>query len=419
MAAELNIWETWNFAWFQRRPRETYSRKSEENFAAFRIESWGSKKDNRKGGGNRKGEGKDFGCSRRRNKCRKSKTKAQPQRRWRWRRRQQHQKKQSWRDALREKFEVMIRCRTQREFKVDRKHEICDFTWADIENMETWIINTHQQTYTHTHTQKKKEHTQIHTCTYTHTHNPRSLHLAQWQNWFIRKREKDSTIQKERLIYKIRFFAWWSCWLQTSRYSFAQNLTRLHRILRLFVNLRQRRFFLFYHEPYQPQRINKGGSPFRPPPWAKSLILTVPGLGLSPQRHTYGSESVPIVQGLVQDLNVYVNTCTSEISYQRVFLLRSWSLWVLTWPVMVWNLLKYCKGLVEENLRAPRTLDPPTWKPVISTQRLPFLHWYFATKWFPMSTLDIQIPLYGPTGILRASVKLKPQRDNPQIPSKS
>ena len=39
-------------------------------------------------------------------------------------------------------------------------------------------------------------------------------------------------------------------------------------------------FSLFYHEPYQPQRINKGGSPFRPPPWAKSLILTVPGLGL-------------------------------------------------------------------------------------------------------------------------------------------
>jgi len=28
-------------------------------------------------------------------------------------------------------------------------------------------------------------------------------------------------------------------------------------------------------------------------------------LGLSPQRHNYGSESVPIVQGLVQDLNVY------------------------------------------------------------------------------------------------------------------
>ena len=83
-------------------------------------------------------------------------------------------------------------------------------------------------------------------------------------------------------------------------------------------------FFLFYHynlqrscrrtviqplaetagllmEPYQPQQINMGGSPFRPPPWAKSRILTVHGLGLSPQRHTYG----PIVQGLVHDLNVY------------------------------------------------------------------------------------------------------------------
>ena len=39
-----------------------------------------------------------------------------------------------------------------------------------------------------------------------------------------------------------------------------------------------RGFFLFYHEPYQPQRINKGGSPFRPLPWAKSLILTAPGV---------------------------------------------------------------------------------------------------------------------------------------------
>ena len=28
-------------------------------------------------------------------------------------------------------------------------------------------------------------------------------------------------------------------------------------------------FSLFHHEPYQPQRINNGGSPFRPPPLAK------------------------------------------------------------------------------------------------------------------------------------------------------
>jgi len=66
-----------------------------------------------------------------------------------------------------------------------------------------------------------------------------------------------------------------------------------------------RGFFLLYHEPYQPQRINKGRSPFRPLPWAKSLILTDHRLELSPQRHTCGSESVPIVQGLVYDLNVY------------------------------------------------------------------------------------------------------------------
>jgi len=63
--------------------------------------------------------------------------------------------------------------------------------------------------------------------------------------------------------------------------------------------------FLFYHESYQPQRITKGGFSFRPPPWAQFLTLTFHGLGLSPQRHTHGSESLPIVQGLVQDLNVY------------------------------------------------------------------------------------------------------------------
>jgi len=65
--------------------------------------------------------------------------------------------------------------------------------------------------------------------------------------------------------------------------------------------------------PFLPQTIptstdQQGRVSFkrvRPPPWAKLLILTVHGLGLSPQRHTHGSESLPIVQGLVQDLNVY------------------------------------------------------------------------------------------------------------------
>ena len=83
-------------------------------------------------------------------------------------------------------------------------------------------------------------------------------------------------------------------------------------------------FSPFYHEPYQPQRINKGGSPFRPPPWAKSLILTVPGLGLSPQRHTYGSESVPIVQGLVYDLNVY----------------KTHGEWLSQWNLTTWDAFK-------------------------------------------------------------------------------
>jgi len=92
---------------------------------------------------------------------------------------------------------------------------------------------------------------------------------------------------------------------------------------RLLVSL-SRGFFLFYHEPYQPQRINKGGSPFRPPPWAKSLILTVPGLGLSPQRHTYGSESVSMVQGLVYDLNVY----------------KTHGEWLSQWNLTTWDTLK-------------------------------------------------------------------------------
>jgi len=61
---------------------------------------------------------------------------------------------------------------------------------------------------------------------------------------------------------------------------------------------------------FTTNHINLNGStrwgfPFRPLPWAQSLILTVHGLGLIPQRHTHGSKSVSIVQGLVQDLNVY------------------------------------------------------------------------------------------------------------------
>jgi len=57
--------------------------------------------------------------------------------------------------------------------------------------------------------------------------------------------------------------------------------------------------FLFYTTNHTSLNGSTRGGPFRPTPWAKSLILTVPGLGLSPQRHIYGSESVPIVQGLV------------------------------------------------------------------------------------------------------------------------
>ena len=64
-------------------------------------------------------------------------------------------------------------------------------------------------------------------------------------------------------------------------------------------------FFLFTTNHTNLHGSTRGGLLEDHPPWAKSLILTVHGLGLSPERHTYGSESVPIVQGLVYDLNVY------------------------------------------------------------------------------------------------------------------
>ena len=67
------------------------------------------------------------------------------------------------------------------------------------------------------------------------------------------------------------------------------------------------RGFFFISPRTSPTSTDRqGGVSFqRTPPWAKSLILTLPGLRVSTQRHTYGSESVPIVQGLVYDLNVY------------------------------------------------------------------------------------------------------------------
>jgi len=58
-------------------------------------------------------------------------------------------------------------------------------------------------------------------------------------------------------------------------------------------------FFFFTTNHTNLNGSTRLGSPFRPPPLAQSLILTVHGLGLIPQRHTHGSESLPIVQGLV------------------------------------------------------------------------------------------------------------------------
>jgi len=64
-------------------------------------------------------------------------------------------------------------------------------------------------------------------------------------------------------------------------------------------------FFLFNHEPYHPQRINKVGVSSEITPMATITYTHSPRTGVDSSRHTHGSASSPIVQGLVQDLNVY------------------------------------------------------------------------------------------------------------------
>jgi len=64
-------------------------------------------------------------------------------------------------------------------------------------------------------------------------------------------------------------------------------------------------FLFFYHEPYQPHRIDKVGVSFQTTPMGTITCTHSPRTGVDSSRHTHRSESSPIVQGLVQDLKVY------------------------------------------------------------------------------------------------------------------
>jgi len=63
--------------------------------------------------------------------------------------------------------------------------------------------------------------------------------------------------------------------------------------------------FLFNHEPYHPQRDNKVGVSSQTTPMGTITYTHSPRTRVDSSRHTHGSESSPIVQGLVQDINVY------------------------------------------------------------------------------------------------------------------
>ena len=66
-----------------------------------------------------------------------------------------------------------------------------------------------------------------------------------------------------------------------------------------------RGFFYFNHEPYQPHRIINVGVSFQTTSMGTITYAHSPLTGVDSSRHAHGSESSPIVQGLVQDLNVY------------------------------------------------------------------------------------------------------------------
>ena len=56
-----------------------------------------------------------------------------------------------------------------------------------------------------------------------------------------------------------------------------------------------RGFFLFNHEPYQPQRINRVGVSFQTTPMGTITYTHGPRTGIDSSRHTHGSESSPVV----------------------------------------------------------------------------------------------------------------------------
>jgi len=84
--------------------------------------------------------------------------------------------------------------------------------------------------------------------------------------------------------------------------------------------------------PFLPRTIPtstdwQGGVSFQTTPMGKITHIhsTRTGVrGLSPQRHTYGSESVSIVQGLVYDLNVY----------------KTHGEWLSQWNLTTWDAFK-------------------------------------------------------------------------------
>ena len=81
--------------------------------------------------------------------------------------------------------------------------------------------------------------------------------------------------------------------------------------------------------PFLPRTIptstdQQGGVSFQTTPMGKITHTHSPRLGLSPQQHTYGSESVPIVQGLVYDLNVY----------------KTHGEWLSQWNLTTWDAFK-------------------------------------------------------------------------------
>jgi len=96
-----------------------------------------------------------------------------------------------------------------------------------------------------------------------------------------------------------------------------------------------RGFFLFYHEPYHPQRDNKVGVSSWTTPMGTITYTHSPRTRVDSSRHTHGSKSSPIVQGLVQDLNVYETHGLSRWNLSTTDAFKM--LWVLSFLTLQTN----------------------------------------------------------------------------------